>query len=366
MDPLIVFSEHPTRDGRCVMVARLNAPRALNALSLEMIRLLQPRLESWAKDPKVSAVWLEGTGDKAFCAGGDVLALYRAMAEGKPADGDSFFTEEYRLDYTIHTYPKPIIVWGNGIVMGGGLGLMVGAGFRIVTETARIAMPEIGIGLFPDVAGSWFLNRMPGRTGLFLGLTGVPLNAADALFLGLADRFITHDQKETTLAALTDADWKSVASDAGTINRVLRECERKVVAQMPASQVREHLDQIQALTDADTIEDLTAQLQSYTGDDAWLKKAAANIAYGSPTSIALFHRQLKRARHASLAEVFQQELVLSLNCLRVGEFAEGVRALLVDKDRQPRWRYHSVLDLDTEWIDSFFVAPDSINHRPGN
>lgn len=357
MDQAVVFSEHSIRDGRRIGIAHLNAPRALNALSLEMIRLLMPRLERWAEDAKIAAVWLEGEGDKAFCAGGDVLDLYRAMTEGKPQQGEPFFAEEYRLDYRIHTYPKPIIVWGNGIVMGGGLGLMAGASFRVATENSHLAMPEVGIGLFPDVGASWFLNRMPRRTGLFVGLTGAALNAADAIFLGLADRFITHDQRQATLAALAEADWGSVQSDAAAINCVLRNCEQQSTEQLPESRVRQHFDLIQSLTDTDTVADLVARVSAYQGDDGWLKKAAQNVAYGSPTAMAVFHKQLHVAQHASLAEAFQQELTLVANALRAGEFAEGVRALLVDKDKQPRWRYSKISELDPSWVDHFFTPP---------
>lgn len=357
MDSVVVFSEHATRDGRRIGVARLNAPRALNALSLDMIRLLQPRLDSWAKDPAIVAVWLEGSGDKAFCAGGDVLALYQAMAEGKPAEGETFFAEEYRLDYSIHTYPKPFIVWGNGIVMGGGLGLMSGASFRVVTESAHVAMPEIGIGLFPDVGGGWFLNRMPGRVGLFLGLTGAAMNAADAIFAGLADRFIPQAERESTFVALLEAEWGDVRSDDAVINRILREREASAAEQRSESQLRRHFDLIQSLTDADDVEQLVSKLSAYQGDVAWLQKAANSVAKGSPVSAVLFYKQLSRSRHASLAQVFDQELVMAANALRAGEFAEGVRALLVDKDKQPRWRYSSVSAADNAWIDHFFVPP---------
>ncbi|MGQ9425092.1 enoyl-CoA hydratase/isomerase family protein [Gilvimarinus sp. F26214L] len=354
MESVVVFSEHATRDGGRIMSARLNAPRSLNALSLDMIRLLQPKLDAWARDPSVVAVWLEGTGDKAFCAGGDILALYRAMVEGQPADGDAFFTEEYRLDYSIHTYPKPIIVWGNGIVMGGGLGLMAGAGFRVVTENSHIAMPEIGIGLFPDVGGSWFLNHMPGRCGLFLGLTGAALNGADAIFLGLADRLIQQDRKDATFAALLDANWNSPAA---TINHVLREQAALSADAAPQSVVREQFDQIQNLTDADDPEQLIGNIANYSGDNPWLGKAARNLAHGSPASAALFMRQLNEARHAGLADVFRMELVMARTALRQGEFAEGVRALLVDKDKKPRWRYPDIAQVDPAWVARFFTPP---------
>lgn len=355
MDQPIIFSEASIRDGRRIMRVQLNAPRSLNALSLEMIRLLQPKLDAWAEDPSVAAIWFEGSGDRAFCAGGDIMALYRAMVEGDPAEGDAFFTEEYRLDYTIHTYPKPIIVWGNGIVMGGGLGLMVGAGFRVATESSHIAMPEIGIGLFPDVGGGWFLNRMPGRCGLFLGLTGAALNGADAVYLGLADRLIQNEHKEDTFAALLEANWGG--SDSGVINRILREQESRSCAAAPTSNVREHYDIIQLLTDADSLPALVEQISGYDGDDEWLKKAAKNLAHGSPASAALFHQQFEQARHASLAQVLRMELVMAVAALRQGEFAEGVRALLVDKDRQPRWRYSSIEQLDQDWLVEFFTAP---------
>lgn len=357
MDQVVVFSEQALSDGRRLAVARINSPRSLNALSLEMIRLLKPKLDQWAQDPQIAAVWLEGTGEKALCAGGDVLALYRAMTEGKPADGDTFFSEEYRLDYTIHTFPKPFIVWGNGIVMGGGLGLMAGASFRIATENAHIAMPEVGIGLFPDVGGGWFLSRMPGRTGLFLGLTGAAMNASDAVFVGLADRCISHAERENVVEALVEADWQSAGSDEATINRILRQFERDSAERIPESQLRKHFDLIQQLTDADSTLQLVEQLKGYEGDNRWLQKAAKGVANGSPTSIALFCQQLKRSGLLSLSQIFDQELVMAANALRAGEFAEGVRALLVDKDKQPRWRYSSVADVDPAWIEHFFVPP---------
>ncbi|MFW6346506.1 MAG: enoyl-CoA hydratase/isomerase family protein, partial [Halomonas sp.] len=185
----VIFDERPTACGGCIGVATLNTPRSLNSLSLEMARQLEAKLDAWAVDRNIVAVWLEGSGEKAFCAGGDVVALYRALTEegenrGSGRDSElpgTYFTVEYRLDYRIHTYPKPVMVWADGIVMGGGLGLTAGASHRIVTETTLIAMPEITIGLYPDIGASWFLNRMPTGVGAYLGLTGAQLNARDAL-----------------------------------------------------------------------------------------------------------------------------------------------------------------------------------------
>src|SRR5690606_15192614 len=187
-------------------IATLNVPRALNALSLEMIDLLKMQLDDWQQDARIAAVWLDAEGDKAFCAGGDVVRLYQSMVDTPTGErnhyAEAFFGREYQLDYLLHTYGKPVICWGHGIVMGGGLGLMSGCSHRVVTEKSRIAMPEITIGLHPDVGGSWFLSRMPGRTGLFLGLTGANINAADALYIGLADRAIGSGLKAQVFDAL--------------------------------------------------------------------------------------------------------------------------------------------------------------------
>ena len=356
----VLFSELPLNNGQKIGVATLNAPRALNALSLEMIDQLLAKFESWASNAQIAAVWLEGTGDKAFCAGGDIVALYRSMTEytggTDPAKenpyAENFFTTEYKLDYLIHTYPKPLIVWGNGIVMGGGMGLFAGAPFRVVTETSRLAMPEITIGLYPDVGGSWFLNRMPGRCGLFLGLTGAHFNAADALFVGLADRFITHEQRNKVLAALEEAPWGE--DDFRTVSHVLREFEAASQAALPAAQVEAHFAEIQQLTDADSDLERAKKIAAYAGEDKWLQRAASSLAAGSPTAMLLIQEQLRRTRHASLREVFQQELNLSVQASLKGEFAEGIRALLIDKDKNPRWNYATVDAVEQQWIDSFF------------
>ncbi|WP_334167975.1 enoyl-CoA hydratase/isomerase family protein, partial [Achromobacter mucicolens] len=193
MNAPVLFEERSAANGMRFGIATLNAPQTLNGLSLEMVDLLADRLDAWARDPGVALVVLQGAGDKAFCAGGDLHGLYRSMTEntGKPSWSNTyartFFEREYRLDYRIHTYPKPVLCWGHGIVMGGGIGLMMGASHRVVSETSRLAMPEVSIGLFPDVGGSWLLNRMPGRSGVFLALTGAQLNTSDAFFAGLAD-----------------------------------------------------------------------------------------------------------------------------------------------------------------------------------
>lgn len=350
----VIFEEHDTPCGKKIGLARLNQPGSLNALSLEMIRLLKPQLERWQDDNQVAAVWLEGEGEKAFCAGGDVIFLYESIVnKNRLHEGATFFSEEYELDYLIHCYRKPLIVWGNGFVMGGGLGLMAGASYRVATEGSRIAMPEITIGLYPDVVASWFLNRMPGRIGLFIGLTGIHLNAKDARFVGLADRCVKNSLRDTTFEAIT-SDTTLARDPHACINTHLRDAEGRSKSAMAASLIREEFDTIERLAEATSLATLYAQITGYEGESKALKKAASTLAAGSPTSAALTWKQYHECRHQSLSEVFERERELSVRCLEKGELSEGIRALLIDKDKQPRWRYASMKDLDPSWISNFF------------
>jgi enoyl-CoA hydratase/carnithine racemase len=335
------FEERAAGGGKRVAIATLDAPKSLHALTLDMIRLLDAMLQRWASDPAIACVVLQSSTDKAFCAGGDVRSLCDAILADpgqvpNPA-AQAFFSEEYRLDHRIHTYPKPLMVWGGGIVMGGGLGLMAGASHRVATETTRIAMPEISIGLFPDVGGTWFLPRMPGRTGLFLGLTGAPLNAGDALFTGLADYFIAQQARQHVIDALCEADWHSPADAGLTMDRVLRK-HAAPAETLPVSEVRTHFDAIASMTASRDFGEVVQAIRSYDGDAPWLQRAAKTLAGGSPFSAALVWAVHKRARHLSLADVFRLELVVALRCCAHPDFSEGVRALLIDKDGTPHWQ----------------------------
>ncbi|WP_110654359.1 enoyl-CoA hydratase/isomerase family protein [Salinicola halimionae] len=377
-DPVRFDSLHletlATADGHRIGRVTLDAPRSLNALTLEMIDGLQSRLDAWAAEPSIVAVWLEGAGDKAFCAGGDVVTLHRAIVDGQAGhvpdaaehrNDESFvaryFSHEYRLDHILHGYPKPVIAWGDGIVMGGGIGLMAGASHRVVTPRSMLAMPEITIGLYPDVGASWFLNRMPGRSGLFLGLTGARLNASDALFVGLADRLIDDTRREAVIDDLRQADWREPALAVG---RVLRQHAAANREQAPPPEVQPRLDTLDSLTDADNDATLIRRvIDAGSDDDPWIAWAAKNLAAGSPLSARLILRQLSRCRRLSLAEVLRQELNLSLACAARGDLAEGVRALLIDKDRNPRWQHMhgEVPDAD---IQACFVSPWDCDGHP--
>ena len=346
----VIFDELPTPDGGRIGIARLNSPKSLNALSLEMARQLDAKLQAWAVDSSVVAVWLEGVGDRAFCAGGDVVALYRSIVEGeehRTAAGDSrfdetYFTIEYQLDYRIHTYPKPILVWGNGIVMGGGMGLMVGASRRLVTETTLLAMPEVTIGLYPDIGASWFLNKMPRGIGAYLGLTGAQLNARDALDLGLADHFVLSERRDELLDALAGADYGSrrVEEVEACVQQVVEAHEERNAA--PAARLWPWFDHVQQLVGQDNVIAAVERILADSQDDAWLAANRARLKAGSPTSAHLVWQMLERHRRTSLAGVFRDELSLSVRCCRQGDIAEGVRALLIDKDKNPQWRHADV------------------------
>ncbi|WP_275287824.1 enoyl-CoA hydratase/isomerase family protein [Halomonas elongata] len=357
-DLAVCFDELPTRGGGRIGVARLNAPKALNALSLEMIQQLSDRLDAWAVDPRVVAVWLEGSGDKAFCAGGDVVALYRSLQEADPSDFPAtYFTAEYRLDHRIHTYPKPLLVWGDGIVMGGGLGLMAGGFQRLVTETTLIAMPEITIGLYPDIGASWFLGRMPTGIGAYLGLTGAQLNARDALDLGMADRFVPRERRDDLLGALAEADYGE--REVSTCRRVAMAVLDRFEArhQAPDGQVWRHRDHLQAMVDRSDVTEAVSRLLADHSDDPWLAANRSRLETGCPMTAHLVWRMLERHRHGSLADAFRDELALSVQCCHRGDLAEGVRALLIDKDKQPRWSHRDVASVPDTEVRALMTSP---------
>ena len=360
MSASVLFSTIPTASGHVFGHATLHSPATLNALSLEMIALLSARLEAWANDAQVVGVLLDAAGDKAFCAGGDVVALHRSIRETEPGhvpvQAAAFFEREYRLDHRIHTYPKPILCWGHGIVMGGGIGLLAGASHRVVTARTKFAMPEITIGLYPDVGGSWFLGRAPGRSGLFLALTGAPLNASDAVFAGLADFTLRHDDHGAVIEAIAAETWIGRRDDdAARLSHLLEALVAGV--EPPESPLRRHLDRIDAVIGRDRLEDIAPRLLALADDaDPWLANAAAAFAKGAPSSARLSIEMQRRAKPLSLADVFRLEYQASVGCCVHGDFAEGVRALLVDKDKSPRWHPATRDEVDDVLIDTL-LAP---------
>jgi len=384
MSDIVLFEEITCENGCRLGLATLNTPKTLNGLSLDMTRLLAQQFEQWASDPKLVAILLRGAGDKAFCAGGDLHTLYHAMTEHPESvtkiDGypGTFFSEEYALDYRIHTFPKPLLVWGDGIVMGGGMGLMMGASHRVVTETSRLAFPEITIGLFPDVGGTWLLNRLPGKTGLFMGLTGAQIGASDALFASMADYHVNRSHWDTLLTNLTRQNWQTGsraeekrAHEAQTSRIANDQLMHNVLGELASEPsvligpLQQHLSLIQRIcsgSDLNLIVQRILELSHH--DDAWLQRASKTLAAGAPGSARLTYELLKRTKHVSLAEVYRIELAAGMACAAHGDFAEGIRALLVDKDKQPKWNPSTLEGATTEWVEKFFRPPYSAENDP--
>ena len=361
MSAPVLFEARESNNGKVIAIATLNEEKTLNSLSIEMVDLLYSQLLAWQEDERVVCVVLQGAGEKAFCAGGDVQKLHESAVKtpGGPCEyAESFFGREYRLDYLIHAYDKPMVCWGHGIVMGGGLGLLAGCSHRVVTAKTRMAMPEITIALYPDVGGSWFLNKAPGRTGLYIALTAGSMNATDCLFMDYADAFIEHEYKDTLLECLAKQEWQE-DSEANTalIDQVITAYASKSELGKPAANIEPHFDIIQQLTDYDKLVDIVAAISGYETDDAWLLKGAAALKHGSPISACNIYQALAQTKAMSLADVFRFELMLSTNVVRHPEFAEGVRALLIDKDKQPRWLYESVADVPASLLKAMITPP---------
>jgi enoyl-CoA hydratase/carnithine racemase len=349
-------------------IATLNREARLNALSLEMVDLLYPQLLQWQADDSIKAVWLEGAGSRAFCAGGDMVGIYhsiiKAGGNNRNMLAENFFAHEYRLDYLLYHYGKPIICWGQGIVMGGGLGLMVGCSHRIVTPSTRIAMPEITIGLYPDVGGSRFLARMPGDIGLFLGLTGAPLNATDAHYVGVADYLLADDARTDIIEKLANSQWTdSTRKDDAVVTRLLR---RHVLplSDWPEEVLKPHFDIINDLCDADDLPGIVGRICDYAGNDPWLAKAVATLTSGSPQSAWLVWIAQQQAQGMALAEIFRMEWILSMQCVLHDDLREGIRALLVDKDKKPHFRHTHVSELTEDYLLEFLELPTGLTVHP--
>ena len=364
-DPILLNELLPVRSGRQLALATLNSPAKLNALQPDMIAALSRALQQWEDDASVAAVVLCGAGGKAFCAGGNVRLVQEGLQQnpGFPnAHALAFFRHEYALYYQMHTYSKPLIIWADGIVMGGGLGLTAAGSHRIVTAATRMAMPEISIGLFPDAGGSWFLRRMPGRSGLFLGLTGAAINARDALLCQLGDYALPNTSLAEVLTALQQAEWQDdAAANHGVADTVLTALQQ--TQGLPESLILQHWDAIERITRSGGLAaaDVLLRQENFAGQ--WLRQAAEQYRSGCPTTAALTWRLYERVRGLSIAEVLHLELIVALHCCRNGEFSEGVRALLIDKDKQPRWK-RTLAECDDGYIEAHFANPFARGEHP--
>ncbi len=325
----------------------LNRPKALNALTLGMIRLFDPQLRAWNADPEVKAVVIRGAGERAFCAGGDVVSLYEAGKAAKEGRGDTapvraFFSEEYVLNRLIKRLSKPYVALIDGISMGGGVGLSVHGSHRIVTERTLFAMPETGIGLYPDVGGTYFLPRLPGQVGIWLGLTGDRLKAADMLAIGAADAFVPSGK----IDALIDDLAAGVPADEAVA------AHRGEAAEASVTAIRAAVDRCYGF---DSVEAIVKALEAEGTE--WAAGQVATLRRVSPTSLKVTLAALRRGAKLDFEACMVQELRLSLACLAGDDFYEGIRAVLVDKDKNPKWKPADLADVGPSDVERHFAEP---------
>jgi enoyl-CoA hydratase len=316
----------------------LNRPKALNALTLKMVRLMDAQLRSWARDPSIKAILIEGAGEKAFCAGGDIRALYDSGKAGQPY-AIEFYREEYVLNTLIKRYPKPYIALLRGIVMGGGVGVSVHGSHRVAGEGVMFAMPETGIGLFPDVGGTYFLPRCPGETGMYLALTGARLNAADTVYAGIATSFTPVSQWPELTAALREKGDPRVLSDVSV---------SAGPSQLEAN--REHIDRAFS---ADSVEQILARLDAMASPFG--AETAKVLRTKSPTSLRVVFAQIRAGAQRDFVECMKLEFRLTNRFMRGHDFYEGVRAAIIDKDQAPKWSPPAISGVAQSDVDAYFA-----------
>jgi len=329
------------REGALGLVT-LNRPKALNAISLDMVRRLARQLDDWAEDDSVGAVLIRGAGGRAFAAGGDIQRLYDAMSD--PADDYpvAFFAEEYALNRQIKRYPKPYVALYNGIVMGGGVGVSAHGSIRIATDKTVFAMPETGIGFFPDVGGTYFLPRLARGLGAYMALTGGRLDGADCVAEGLADAYLPVERTDALIAAL--AGGGDAAAAVASVSEA-----------PPAGALVAVREAIAACFAQASLGDLVAALEAH--GDEWAGKQLAAIRSKSPLSQTVAWEQMRRGATLDFDDCLVLEYRLALAACAAGDFREGVRALIVDKDNQPKWRHARLEDVPPGDTQKLFEAP---------
>lgn len=316
----------------------LNRPKALNSLTLGMIREMTRVLEQWRADERIDAVLIEGAGERGLCAGGDIRAVHDAVKAGDLECSDSFWAEEYRLNASLSHFPKPVVALMDGICMGGGVGVAGHDSHRVVTERSQVGMPETGIGFAPDVGGTYLLSRAPGELGTRMALTGAPIGPGDAIHCGFADYYVPADQ----LGALAEE------LAGGQVDEVLA----RFAEQPPESPLAAEREWVDAAFSADEVEEVLRRLRERPEQAAG--EAAEVIGTKSPTSLKVTLRAL-RSSFGSLEQALDQEYRVSRSCVRIGDFVEGVRATLVDKDRDPKWSPSRLDEVGAEHVDKFFA-----------
>jgi enoyl-CoA hydratase len=323
-----------------VGLVTLNRPQALNALTHAMVVAMKAQLDAWAADPEIACVVVVGAGERAFCAGGDIRALAESGRAGTNYALD-FWRDEYILNAAIKHYPKPYVALISGFAMGGGLGISVHGTYRVADETTQVAMPETGIGFFPDVGSSYFMPRCPGEVGMYLALTGARLKTADALYAGIATHLVRAETRPILMDALTQGENPA---------ELLSEIEVRPMPGAPLGEQRDTIDNIFCLA---SVEEILERLDEE--GDAWTAATAATIRTKSPTSLKITFRELREGKTLSFDDCMRMEFRISSRALAGHNFLEGVRTVLVEKDSAPRWRPASLGEVQDEIVASYFA-----------
>ncbi|WP_322094224.1 enoyl-CoA hydratase/isomerase family protein [Paraburkholderia bannensis] len=356
----------------------LARPQALNALTTAMVRAMQSALDAWRDDPEVLAVLVHTRHPRAFCAGGDIRFLYESHRAGDQAAIDTFFIEEYRLNHTIFSYPKPYIALMNGVVMGGGMGISQGAhrtgGLRVVDGTTRLAMPETRIGLFPDVGMGWFLARTPGALGRYLAVTGEAIDAASALYAGLADVYIDGDAQPGLVNALQTEPFMSgedivkrirraanTETQTGTQTQTQNEAKAECGLAVARAWIDRHFSR-------PTVAEILTSLETTQGaakgaESEWAEQIVGVLHERSPLSMAVSLEVVSRAE-GSMSDVLRRDLDLTRSSFAQGDVVEGIRARIIDKDNHPHWRFARIEDVPPAEVEAMFRSPWSIAEHP--
>tara|TARA_B000000565_G_scaffold231927_1_gene190969 strand:- start:10714 stop:11793 length:1080 start_codon:yes stop_codon:yes gene_type:complete len=340
----------------------LNRPAALNALNQEMVDAIHYYLDEWEKSEDVNVVVLKSTSPNFFCAGGDIKALYHHYKNNELATIEKFYTREYALNQKLSAYTKPTIAIGSGLVMGGGLGLVQQCDYRLVTENSEWAMPETAIGFFPDVGAIWFLNKCPGYTGWLMALSGCRANAADIMYTVLGTHFLSSETLEVFYQGLEKAPTHTDAR--ACIDILLENMSTTPQMESPISHFRQEIDTF--LSE----EDLSISLNAFElllsqklgkSEKQWLENVGQGFANASPLSLVVTHQYLKKMRSASLSAVFETDRKLANLFLDHGDFIEGVRAKLIDRDGMPKWLNADLYDVSVQDLEPFMNALNEKN-----
>lgn len=340
----VLFEKIPAKHGHIGLIT-LNRPQALNALSGAMILSLHQQMQKWADDQEISLVIIKSSSNRAFCAGGDLKEVYHYGTTNN-ADGLMFYDEEYRLDLFIHNYPKPYISFLNGVTMGGGLGLCMHGTRIIASEGLMLAMPETAIGFFPDVGAGYFFQRCPHNIGMYLGLTGHIMNIAEAIYANLVQTYIPSKSIQSVFEKLIAQDL--TVDPLRVFDTIIAEYQQKPSG---SNELQKHVQTIEECFGKDSVENIIAALSAH---DSWAKAQVKILQQKSPSSLKITFQELTRAKHMDLKQCLAMEFKLAKNVFQQHDIYEGIRALLIDKTRDPKWQPATLQDVNDSAIEQLF------------